>query len=197
MDETTKAYIAGIMDSDGSIGIYVGRSQKGYGSHVLQVTVAMSDPQAVELIAGVCGVPTHVRKGRGNSKNALTVVLRADKALQLLRDIAPYMRVKRAHANLGIAFQESKTNFIRRNRKGWGGGRDKLTDEEWSKREQFRLQMYAINSSRLGANPKPRAVAETEWDGSFRKPKGQATVRPPQECGEAGRNDQPPSEMRE
>ena len=166
MSETEKAYIAGILDGEGSIGIYVARSGGGHGSHVLQVTVKMSEPAAVEFISVSCGVPIHVGKVQGNSRPCGTVILRAGKALDLLSQCLPYMRVKKVQAEIGIEFQKAKTNWITRNRTGFRVGRARLSREEWDLREGFRVRMYAANSGRLGFIPKPlRAAATTEWEG--------------------------------
>ena len=185
MDSHDAAYLAGIIDGEGSIGIYVARGGKGYGSHVLQVTIRMNEPAyVIHLISELLGVKTIPHPARGNSKPSRSVIVRAEKARLFLLEIHDYLLVKYDHATLGIAFQEAKTNWVRNNRKGWGVGRARMTEEEWNLRERYRIQMYLLNSGRS------LAVAETEWKGTT-KLRREATVRPPQECGEAGRNDQP------
>lgn len=175
MTETDKAYIAGILDGEGSIGIYVAKGGDGYGSHVLQVTVKMSEPAAVEMISAVCNVPIHVGKVRNNSRPCGTIIIRAGKALELLTQCLPYMRVKKVQAEIGIAFQTAKANCLTRNRKGAVRGRERLSREEWDLREAFRVRMYAANSGRLGFVPKPlRAAATTEWEG---RPRGSGRKR--------------------
>lgn len=181
IEETTKAYLAGIMDGEGSIGIYIVRNGSRYATHMLQISVGMTEPQAVRLIADSYGVKTHINsRPHTNSKDRLVVTLRSDNALRLLRDIEPYMLVKKEHARIGIAFQESKINRVRDNAKGWGAGRRPLTKTEWDKRESYRLQMYALSSGQLGVDPsRRRAVAETEWRGTGHIPVREATVRTP------------------
>lgn len=171
MTETDKAYIAGIIDGEGCIGIYVARGGKGYGSHALQVVVKMSEPQAITMISETFDTPIHVGGVRGNSRPCGTVTLRAEKALSLLQACLPYLRVKKAQAEIGIEFQLTKKNWITRNGKGFAVGRERLSQEEWDLRESFRVRMYAANSGRLGFQPKVlRAAATTEWEG--RLPKG-------------------------
>ena len=86
LDEPTKAYLAGIMDGEGCIGIYETISLDLYSSAILQVTVGMTVPDAVDLIAktyGVCSFWIF----RKNVKPQKRVTLRSEKALRLLKDI--------------------------------------------------------------------------------------------------------------
>jgi hypothetical protein len=174
MDELTKAYMAGILDGEGSIGIYISRSGDMYCSHMLQITVKMSTPEPVDLFSEVYGAKAHWGGIRKNSKPCKTVILRSHRAMTCLQDLLPYLRVKRKQAQIGIDFQLNKVYAPRR--KGWGAGTERITEEEWVKRESYRLQMYALNSGQLGVVVKPvaRAVAETEWRGAARK---QAAMR--------------------
>lgn len=192
MDTTTAAYLAGIIDADGSVGIYITKSGTSYRSHALQVTLAMTVPDAVYLMAAETGSPAVHKSQRENSKLQYAVVIRSDRASVFLQQIVPYMRVKREQALLGIEFQDAKTNWSHVGIKGgYGRGKARLTEEEWLLRETYRLRMYGLNSGRLGLVPKSRVAAETEWRGSSKSGR-QATVRPGQECPEASRNDWPP-----
>lgn len=165
MDTTTAAYLAGIIDGEGSIGIYIAHGGHGYGSHMLQVTVGMTDAEPVELIARLTGAATHISHGRHNSKPRLVVACRAERARLFLLEIVPYMLVKREHALIGIEFQTTKGDFVRTGRVGVPRGRARMSEAEWQRRESYRLRIAAINSGRLGVDQNRRAVAETEWSG--------------------------------
>ena len=96
--ETILAYIAGIIDGEGYIGVY------GSPKHILTVGVKMCDPEAIGLIVdtfdGACS-------GYENEKAYVyRVILRARAAYEFLRAIRKYLRVKAEQADWAIEYYE-------------------------------------------------------------------------------------------
>jgi ABC-type dipeptide/oligopeptide/nickel transport system ATPase subunit len=113
MDELTKAYLAGVMDSDGWFTIKRHASNSRYGQSFTYSESAgcgQTTPQAVELLQASFGgvVKVRTRKTTGNWKPmhywAVTNMIAADVAATL----RPYLRVKAVHADLIIGLRASK-----------------------------------------------------------------------------------------
>ena len=100
MKETEKAYLAGIVDGEGCIGIFNVR-----GSYSLRLSVGMTDTQAIELLSSVTGKRiSSVTVRRPNCKVGYLVRLSGVDAQAFLNEILPYLRVKKNLAELAIQF---------------------------------------------------------------------------------------------
>lgn len=134
------AYMAGIIDGEGHIGIYGSFSTKlsKHKSHYLRVSVGNNCEELLRMFQDRLG-------GGLSSETPLKgkIIWRwhiaGDRAEKLLKDILPYLIVKKMQALLGIEFQKTRCN----NRKRRNG--NELTQEELTKREYYRLQIKELN----------------------------------------------------
>lgn len=101
--ETTLAYIAGIIDGEGYIGVYR-HVHAGKVKHILTVGVKMCDPEAIGLIVEHFN---GVNSGYENEKAyVFRVVLSSKKGYEFLKAIRKYLRVKAEQADWAIEFYE-------------------------------------------------------------------------------------------
>lgn len=115
------AYAAGVIDSDGSIGIQretwpirLGRATQATYSE--RVTIRQVEPEAVDLIHEAFGGSRHVippSAKRKASQPLQCVVLADRKASTLLRALLPYLRIKRGQAELCLQLRELKQASLR------------------------------------------------------------------------------------
>lgn len=98
------AYIAGFWDGEGSIFLI----PRANGSFGLLVTVTNTDRAVMDWVTEVTGVGRSFAREQHNPKHKPTFWWQAsgDAALTFLRQIEPYMRVKRTQAHIGIDFQQ-------------------------------------------------------------------------------------------
>lgn len=89
-----QAYLAGIIDGEGCIGIFYAN-----GTYQARVTVQMQNPEAVMLLQG------HYPNGKVSFANgAWTVTYSHNKAYELLEEIKEYLIVKHAQAKVVLSF---------------------------------------------------------------------------------------------
>lgn len=123
------AYVAGVIDSDGSIGIQqetwpmrVHRaSQPTYSE---RVTIRQVEPEAVDLIHQHFGGSRYVIRygGKRSGRQPLQSLVLADrKASALLSLVIPYLRIKRCQAELCLRLRQLKDES-RRARFAYGRG---------------------------------------------------------------------------
>lgn len=190
MDSTDKAYMAGIFDGEGSVGIYLVKGGKGYSYHALKATVSMVEPVAVTMLHEAYGGGLFLQDVKANSRTRLNFNVHGQNCVDMLIDLSPYLRVKRPQADVAIEYWYARTDMRWEKDVKGKVTTVRMTEEEWQLRESFRLRMFALNSGKLGKIPNLCAVVETEWRGAARKSRD-ATVRTMQECIEVGRNDRP------
>lgn len=141
-----KAYIAGIIDGEGCIGIYCHRnSGNGYRSHYLVVTVNMTRPEALQLIHQHYG-GTYRQQDRPEGKPRIVWAIRNWAAQQFLREILPYLTVKELQARLAIDYMTETHSRKLPARKGWSSGREAIPEQIWELRELYRQAMFSLNS---------------------------------------------------
>ncbi len=128
------AYLGGIIDGEGCIKIDA-PIKGGKIIHKLTIGCKMMDPQAVELLNLV--FPGYHRQ---SGKGEFEWMLQAKSAYECLKQLRPYLLVKKYEALLGIMFQEE---CIKKRGKG-----TILTEKEIQRREQYREQMQAAKKSR-------------------------------------------------
>ncbi len=113
MDRITKAYIAGLIDGEGSIyierSIRKGRLSGQYTGNVryrLMVEILMCDPEAISFMAKATGRPIYKKKLRRNGITrrpyAYVLTWRNSVAASFLKEILPYLQGKKKQAKLGI-----------------------------------------------------------------------------------------------
>lgn len=116
MTETEKAYIAGIIDGEGSIILKHNRqlNRRGdgfYECYSLLVSVGNTDTELLEWLRSFGGKVYLGRKGDGGSRKPMYQwQLHTRKAAELLSVIYPYLIIKKKKAAAALFFQEMRGN---------------------------------------------------------------------------------------
>jgi hypothetical protein len=138
------AYMAGIMDGEGCI--CVSRQMPRYRHddrrrsflyksstcYVLTVAVCMSDPAPPYMFYFEFGGSL---KFLGEKRHMWRWGVSANDAVMVLRALMPYLKGKRAQAELAIKFQTERVNFAK------AGRGNVISVEELSKREEIYQEM--------------------------------------------------------
>jgi LAGLIDADG-like domain len=100
--EVDRAYLAGLFDGEGCV--YIGAKKGKQGQYQLVVTLTNSHKPTIDALHEQYGgiVQIHHRGLRRHYAYAL----RSLKAKALLQDVLPYLRIKRAEAELALEFQD-------------------------------------------------------------------------------------------
>lgn len=108
MKKIDLAYVAGIIDGEGCIGLYLSKKSSYY---FIQVAVHMTNEWMITWLSnnfsGSKNVYTHYRK-RANCKPEWAWNITGKKALEFLELIYPYLKLKKAEAEIAINFQRRK-----------------------------------------------------------------------------------------
>ena len=116
-DKEQLAYIAGLVDGEGSICIHRDASnKKRYVKYNLLVNVSNTDPRPLRLIQGLFGGSfflTNRTVSREGKLPCWGINVSGPKAENLLRKILPYLIIKKEQAVLALEFRKYQT---------WGGG---------------------------------------------------------------------------
>jgi len=103
MKETFKAWVAGFVDGEGCIGIAKNKAVKG-GLEFYYLRLCVTQNTKLELIM--------LQKIYGGSVSphgdGWQWIISAKKSLKPLKDILPYLRIKRKEAKLALEFQAQK-----------------------------------------------------------------------------------------
>lgn len=133
--KTDYAYIAGILDGEGTICI----ANQLY----LSVRFRNTNKLLLEWIQGIAGIGNIYCDNR-NPSPCYSLDLTSGQAIRFLKVLMPYIRMKKAQARLAFKFQER----MGKGRGLWGKGRP-LTMAEKKKRQAFYWQMRELNHMRL------------------------------------------------
>ena len=134
MTETEKAWLAGIIDGEGSIFIMKQKrkDRERDTNYILRVSVDSTDPyMAPECLKLAGGVKLQQSSDkRINCSDRLKWQMNGNKATKMLEDILPYMRVKHYQAKLAIEFQKTT-------KKHW----KHMQKEDYMKQEQLYTEL--------------------------------------------------------
>ena len=145
------AYAAGLVDGEGCIMIVKCKSclsrPKPCNYFYSKLVVGMLDREGIDVLQGLFG-------GRINSymwgeKMGYYWVIQANKALEPLKKLYPFLRVKKAQAEVAIALQTRVSNHF---------SRRTITPEELKVREHYFNKIKELRKST------PRAAVETKRD---------------------------------
>ncbi len=108
MNETEKAYIAGIIDGEGCISIekFISRGNMNYRLKLRVTNTNMLLMAYLTLCLGGC-ISTRHRK-EPNCKTTYIWSLPGQPAVDCLKQVLPHLLLKKEVAELGIAFQKMK-----------------------------------------------------------------------------------------
>lgn len=138
--ETELAYVAGLLDGEGTIAIAKQKPNSGSKSikYILKIHITNTHLgvllQCQKQFGGYICSKTHYYYRR---KACYEWVLLVSKAKEFLKAILPYLVIKKEQAELGLSFLETRTACFDR-RRG-------LSKEELNLRESYYLRMKQIN----------------------------------------------------
>lgn len=134
MRKTDLAYAAGIVDGEGTISLF----RCGKSNHSLSLTVAVSNTNMwlVQWLKFAFGGNAYLaRDGQGtNKKDVYTWGIYSLPALEFLKLVYPYLRLKKPQAEIAIKFLEMRKYK-----------RYRLTPEELAFGEILRIEMHNLN----------------------------------------------------
>ena len=106
--KTLLAYVAGIIDGEGCIGLHKNMQYK-HPSYTVRVYVGNTNEWLIQFLKIQFGGFITTKKAKDNRNQVWAWELRARKACIFLRLILPYLQMKRANAELALLFQERRT----------------------------------------------------------------------------------------
>ncbi len=119
MEPTTLAYLAGIVDGEGYIGIKRSARVKGSVSPRFceRIQVRMINEEAINLLADTLG-GNYYRETMSQRKGRPLFCWQASdaQAAVILRALLPYLRIKKGNAIAALALRESKSDPLARRR---------------------------------------------------------------------------------
>ncbi|MCK4669539.1 hypothetical protein KAT21_05420 [Candidatus Bathyarchaeota archaeon] len=108
MNEKEKlAYLAGIIDGEGTIAIAKAKIKEGRKNHLysLRMSAANSDKGLVDWLKENFGGSIHIlREEEGNHKKGYQWVLGSKDTYKLLKGMKDYLVIKKEQADIGIEF---------------------------------------------------------------------------------------------
>lgn len=134
--ETEKAYLAGLVDGEGHIAINV-RSGVWRG-HQVMVKVTNTNIPVMEAIARDFGAHVQRHRQRPNRRPIVDIHWATRSAVELLREIRPYLRIKAEISDVALAFAETIRKPDAKARA--------ITAEEWKHREGLRFKIRTLNA---------------------------------------------------
>lgn len=133
MSKLQAAYLAGIIDGEGYVGIM--KMRKGNKSkwcykndyaYVPVIKIAMIDKELITWLKESYGGNFETRKARPNARESYCWTARKSKVNDILQKVYPYLRVKKKHAE--IIFKYQNTN---------NGAGHPISEENWAKRDKL------------------------------------------------------------
>ena len=136
--EVDLAYIAGLVDGEGYVGIKKEKTDYISPYYHANLQVAMTNEDAVKFMAQTLGAKVYVRR-RWNGKTLYICQLSCGKAVRALKLLLPYLRVKKCNTEIILKLRESMEKLVNRGQKGLRGSLP-LPQEILDEREEcFRL----------------------------------------------------------
>ena len=158
MKQTDIAYIAGLVDGEGYIGVkrvttkYNGRVNPAYQE---RIQIRMVDEQAIKFISDSLGGSYYEEKPHAHKGRPLFCYQASDRlAVRILKTLLPYLKVKKLVAEKVLEFHELRANPIKQPVKikmmgRWGNEieatRYRFSPEYLSKCEQFWTDCSDLN----------------------------------------------------
>ena len=138
MKRTDLAYVAGIVDGEGYIGIATDGKKHGKQNLRLRVTVTSTDEWLCQYLRFAIGGGIILLKTRTvRQMPCWQWQISYKKASDFLKLIVPYMHIKKPQAELGIKFQEAK-----------GRSTHGLTDKERALEEAQKILMQTMKRNK-------------------------------------------------
>lgn len=128
-----RAYLAGLFDGEGYVGIVPGRQRKSENmSHTLRISISNNHPDLMKWLLKEFGGSIRKKRQKGFLNQEWR--LSSKQALVFLNTIRPFLIVKKEQVEIAIEFQSDRV--IGRN--------IRLTEEEIQTRESYRLKLMEL-----------------------------------------------------
>lgn len=139
MSKLQAAYLAGLVDGEGYIGILQtkrGNKAEWHSSRQYMYSpvlkVCMTDKRVIEWLYGSFGGTFETRKAHGKNRESYAWMCRKAAVASFLKYIYPYMRVKRKQAEIVFRFPTLKAG-------------DKVSDGVYAERESLCYEIRCLN----------------------------------------------------
>jgi hypothetical protein len=134
------AYLAGLLDGEGSICI-LKRVRNGRIRHWLEISIGNTDYEVLEWVRDTFGghLSSNAQTNTEHSHKVWRWRANTQEAAGILRDVTPYVRIKRAQVALAIEFQD---HFSGRD---YRHTRSRVTEGELTWREAMREKLSLLN----------------------------------------------------
>jgi len=137
MSESTKAYLAGYLDGDGTINANLDKRKncKGYGVH-FEVSLISKNKQFIEKLKGMVGghLSTFIYEDSRRKKEGYKVgFTNQASALAFLKAVTPHLILKKRQGEVMIEYLESRLEARREK-----GNAALISKESWEKIEEMR-----------------------------------------------------------
>jgi hypothetical protein len=142
VDALRAAYFAGFFDGEGSISITFQQPPGRRRTHVLQVAAGQCDRAAIEAMRDAFGGRVYPRRSEPGRRPFWHWIASAAVAEAALREMLPYLVVKREQATLALRFRE-----LYGPEHGTTGRGRRASPELVAARELCRVQMVALNAA--------------------------------------------------
>ena len=116
-EDVFRAYIAGLIDGEGTIRITKGldSGRKTY-KHLIELTFVNTNKEAVDLIGDFIGGRVYVHEGsksgfKGSMDCYKTKIVGMQKPIVIIEKLLPYLRIKKPLADLAIEYFKNKKNY--------------------------------------------------------------------------------------
>ena len=116
LSETEKAYLAGIMDGEGSIGAYIYR-YRSYRHYIFQIQIMITTTNRelvdylTRITGGIFGITSRPKTDRWKETYWLKVYKKHSK--EFLRNIFPYLVIKKHQAQIFLDMDIRNLNYIK------------------------------------------------------------------------------------
>jgi hypothetical protein len=149
ISETDKAYLAGFIDADGSIGIHKLGPYPKTGQYCISyfpvVQLCGSNREILEWAQGIYGGHFTKRRSRWGEYPVYYWICVSQQARALIEDILPYLRLKLDHAYLALELQDRKDDRSSGRVRSGRAGQPRLSDDELAIRANIYEQMKRLN----------------------------------------------------
>ncbi|RLI53047.1 MAG: hypothetical protein DRP09_16615, partial [Candidatus Thorarchaeota archaeon] len=167
MPNEWRAWLAAIVDAEGTIGIRRSKRKDKHDVFAPYITVNNTDRALVEQCLQLTGLGTIKSGGRGTNFPIYRWEVTHRKAIAVIAEIYPYLIAKKEQAKVAIALQ--KTNKHRGNNKGTARGPKPISEAEYQEKIRLWELMKKLNQREVTHSglPEPnlnrRSGCERYW----------------------------------
>lgn len=142
MKETDKAYLAGFLDGEGTIGIYKHYIRGRWATWESQVSICNAERTILEYLKLLLwgeGIYCNIyesKNRRYNQRNVFLLTIYSKQATRFLKLLMPYLKLKRPQAELMLKFRELVEANVHRK---------KLTQEQRQQRDSIMEELRLHN----------------------------------------------------